>query len=326
MRVRLTRAALCAALLTVLAVPARAQLIYEITGERALGMAGAFVAVADDATAAHWNPAGLASGGPAGMTIGWYRFQFGDQNQPVVPGPSRRATSFTSLGTMPLGLSFGRFDVTTLVELPDGTAGFESLRTVQYAGTLVQSIIEGLVVGSTLKYLRGEVLDGVPPPGSVDGAFDWIGDVDSPTQGAFDLDLGVMAVAPHFRIGLNVKNMLAPRFQSPGGTEFVLQRQPRLGIAILPGAGLTLAMDLDLDTVDLRGGPRQMFAVGGEALLGRFFAARGGARWNRKGNRLAVGAFGFSVSVRSGMWFDGHYTPNQLDEGYEFGVAMRAGF
>ena len=35
------------------------------------GMAGAFVAVADDATATYWNPAGLVRGGPLRMTIGW---------------------------------------------------------------------------------------------------------------------------------------------------------------------------------------------------------------------------------------------------------------
>src|SRR3977135_374662 len=35
---------------------------YEDIGVRAQGMAGAFVAVADDATATWWNPAGLATG------------------------------------------------------------------------------------------------------------------------------------------------------------------------------------------------------------------------------------------------------------------------
>src|SRR5690606_23301601 len=48
------------------AAPASAQLVFESAGERALGMAGAFVAVADDATAVHWNPAGLAAGPFAG--------------------------------------------------------------------------------------------------------------------------------------------------------------------------------------------------------------------------------------------------------------------
>src|SRR5215831_13569687 len=43
------------------ATPAAAQ-IYESVGIRAQGMGGAFVAVADDATATWWNPAGLARG------------------------------------------------------------------------------------------------------------------------------------------------------------------------------------------------------------------------------------------------------------------------
>ncbi len=55
------RTALAAGLLAGTALPASAQ-IYEIVGTRAQGMGGAFVAVADDATATWWNPAGLATG------------------------------------------------------------------------------------------------------------------------------------------------------------------------------------------------------------------------------------------------------------------------
>ena len=40
---------------------ARAQ-TSDVVGVRALGMGGAFTAVADDATSTWWNPAGLASG------------------------------------------------------------------------------------------------------------------------------------------------------------------------------------------------------------------------------------------------------------------------
>src|ERR1044072_9322754 len=54
-------AAVAAAFFMTVAPPARAQL-FESVGIRAQGMAGAFVAVADDATASWWNPAGLGTG------------------------------------------------------------------------------------------------------------------------------------------------------------------------------------------------------------------------------------------------------------------------
>ncbi len=86
----------------ILAVPAlQAQVSFDLVGARALGMGGAFVAVADDATAVHWNPAGLVHGAALGMTIEWDRFQFGNQKAPPAPGPGvSTTTSFTSLGTL----------------------------------------------------------------------------------------------------------------------------------------------------------------------------------------------------------------------------------
>ena len=48
-------------LATATARPAVAQ-TFEVVGTRAAGMGGAFVAVADDASATYWNPAGLALG------------------------------------------------------------------------------------------------------------------------------------------------------------------------------------------------------------------------------------------------------------------------
>src|SRR5262245_24496560 len=72
--------ALLAALSTLLRpLPAAAQL-YENVGTRAQGMSGAFVAVADDATASWWNPAGLATGAVLNMI-----FEKGQVTQPKDP-------------------------------------------------------------------------------------------------------------------------------------------------------------------------------------------------------------------------------------------------
>jgi len=54
------RATLTVAALLLLAGSAGANFLETEVGARAMGMGGAFVAVADDVTALHWNPAGLA--------------------------------------------------------------------------------------------------------------------------------------------------------------------------------------------------------------------------------------------------------------------------
>src|ERR1051325_4422678 len=59
----------CAALLLAFAGDCSAQIV-ESVGNRALGMGGAFVAVAADSTATWWNPAGLATGPFSDMSLG----------------------------------------------------------------------------------------------------------------------------------------------------------------------------------------------------------------------------------------------------------------
>ncbi|MDA1307608.1 MAG: hypothetical protein O2917_10140, partial [Acidobacteria bacterium] len=132
--------------------PALAQ-PFEAVGSRALGMAGAFVAVADDASGAYWNPAGLASGQPAGATIEWSRLQNGNRKADASSGPWERSTRFTSLGTWPLGLSYTQVDELSLA----GEGRVERFTSTQYGLSVLQTLAEGFVIGSTLKYVRGRV-------------------------------------------------------------------------------------------------------------------------------------------------------------------------
>src|ERR1043165_5044581 len=109
---------LSAVVMLLAAAPASAQQIFETVGSRALGMGGAFVAGADDSTAVYWNPAGLAGGGVAGGTLEWTQLRTGDQTTSPVAGPTRRYSHFVTLGSWPLGLSYGRLESTGL---RDGT-------------------------------------------------------------------------------------------------------------------------------------------------------------------------------------------------------------
>ena len=72
---------------------AAAAQIYESIGIRAQGMGGAFVAVADDATATWWNPAGLASGG---YLNGLIEFDRVERSRPA-RAPARLPSTFPSL-------------------------------------------------------------------------------------------------------------------------------------------------------------------------------------------------------------------------------------
>src|SRR3954469_1042779 len=64
-------------------------------GVRAAGMGGAFTAVADDGSAPFWNPAGLASGTFAGLTLDGNSFD-------------RQSGLFFGFATPPLGLTYYR--------------------------------------------------------------------------------------------------------------------------------------------------------------------------------------------------------------------------
>ena len=86
------RGLLAAAVVVVCAPPAAAQM-YEAVGTRAQGMGGAFVAVADDATATWWNPAGLATG--ASLSFVW---DMAENLAPADPRPEGPASLGETMG------------------------------------------------------------------------------------------------------------------------------------------------------------------------------------------------------------------------------------
>jgi hypothetical protein len=224
-----------------------------------------------------------------------------------------------------LGLSYGQFEVTALTAGAVGGVQAKTLRTSYYGATILQSLVEGLILGGTFKYVRGDVATAISDDETVGAALDGTNDLRGARSGVVDLDVGLLADMQRLRIGITWRNLRSPEFGDDATGRVRLPRQTRLGVALVPSDGLTLAMDIDLDTVGLRGDLRRMFALGGEGRIGQRLAVRTGLRWSLEGARHLVGSAGLSIGLRRGFWLDGHYAQSHLDEDREFGVALRAG-
>ena len=156
-------------------------------GARAMGMGGAFVAVADDVTALHWNPAGLA--GPQG-------FQFFGMRTSVysVDGLSEDA-ALASYGTGSAGYGVGwmRTGAEDLYNEDTLLAGYGS-----------ETPIEGLSAGVSLKRFS------VQAPGYEyynDPAFESGGD------DAYSADLGALYRRGKWSLGATMRNIGEPKLQ-----------------------------------------------------------------------------------------------------------------
>ena len=316
-----------AVFLTLLAAPspASAQLAFDIIGTRALGMAGAFVAVADDANAVFWNPAGLVKGPMAGLTIAGDTFHFRDQNGPPIPGAGRLSTQTGAFGAWPVGLSFARVESAAIVPGPDGSTSTATLTTIQAGFTVLHSLGDFVVIGATVKYVRGSAAIALSNGLTAGEALDAAEDAPAESQGTFDLDLGVLAGSERIRAGFAFKNLHRPGFTTFGGKTIFVERRARFGLAAFPRDGLTLAIDVDLDTADPLVGLRRTIALGGETRLGVRVTLRAGIRWERGEAGRPIGAFGGSVSLRRSLWLDGFVTRGRTGEHQGFGLALRAG-
>jgi hypothetical protein len=317
--------------------PAGAQPI-EVVGTRALGMGGAFVAVANDSSATWWNPAAPAAGPFLDVALAWASSAIDDQ----LPAARTGAWSF-ALTTPPFGLGYYRLRLTDVpagstaqdrADREDRGEGIEvrSLSVSQFGATILQTLVTGVHVGSTVKYVRGTARrSGIPVaeaslsviPDLLDAGDDLSG---GDSHGDVDVDVGVLAVVGGLRVGAVGRNLNAPEFDG-----IRLPRHARVGVAFdgeaVGRAPFLLSLDVDLHRYDAGAAERQVVAVGGEHWLKRRrIAVRGGARINTVGDTASVVTGGASVSPRAGFFVDGHVAVggDASDEGWS--VAARVSF
>jgi hypothetical protein len=197
-------------------------------GARALAMGGAFVAVANDATAMLWNPAGLAQLEDIcllGMSTDLYGLGITHQFLGAV-------TTFANLG---IGLGWERASEESEIRDDDGVIG-GTFTWVEQAivGSLATNVLDVAMAGANVKYYL---------------ANNGLGDDAS----GFGFDLGLLvSLGDMFVIGVNAMDLAGSSVAWDGGATDVISGLYKAGLAMkLADDRLILATDVDFDGTDL---------------------------------------------------------------------------
>ena len=294
-----------------------------LVGARATALGGAFTAVADDATAFHWNPAGIVHGSL--IRAGFYGgAAFEDRNGLVdrlrsgLPGMDSVLEGGPSLGFSTsftvLGIAVSRFTETDTF-LDDGTLSSRALESLDVSITFVQSLpVDVLTLGANVHVIRGTAFERESPAALVPPADRNVRDlVDAATSAEgrseteFGLDAGVLYQPRHWiRMGLMARNLTRPTFHTPDDGEILHDRHARAGVAFMKPS-LLFAIDFDLTPRDLSGPTTaapswRELSFGAEKTWGeRRVSVRGGFRSELASGVIRRPAFSLGVGVRLAM-------------------------
>ncbi len=117
-------------------------------------LGGAYVSVADDATACFWNPAGL-TGSQKNNLVFVYEPWLLDMEHYFIATASK-VGSFGHIGLSLNYMNYGDEEVTT-VTFPDGTGEFYSSNEYSLSISYAKRIVDWFSFGSSLKYLSSNI-------------------------------------------------------------------------------------------------------------------------------------------------------------------------
>jgi hypothetical protein len=282
-------------------------------GTRADGMGGAFVAVADDASAVYWNPAGIASGAT---------FDFQVSGGPARPqtGSDPDGTNFFIGAALPvLGLSFYRSHTvqvdTDRENIGSGRVKLRPLTTSNVGVTVVQTIVTNVVIGTTARVVHG----------GIEG-FN--------TRTMADFDIGALVSVGNVRVGVTGRNLREPEYEVEDEGRTEVERQLRVGAALVPRSlpsgvhgPFSLAFDIDITETASPIGPVKLAALGGEYWIaaGRV-GLRAGLRWNTLDASERWTSGGLTVRFPKSVHVEGQVTKPNGNGDSEWLVGSRITF
>jgi len=183
-------------------------------GARTLGMGGAFVATADDALGALWNPAGLPwmdQNQVMFENVGLYEGTSINSLSFAVPG-----SRFPSLGVTALSLHSGDFERTN--ELNDNLGTFHEGETA-YLFTVAKAITPRLALGTNVKVVQQTI--------------------ENFSAGGFGMDVGaILQLTSALRVGVSGFNLGGPKVTLRSTEEaFPTQMRAGLSLGVMGGRG-----------------------------------------------------------------------------------------
>jgi hypothetical protein len=293
-------------------------------------MAGAFVGVADDATAVYWNPAGLATGAFASFVFDYgITDSFSDIDEPLRSG-NRLTAGIIALSLPPLGLTYYRMGeyatapleaaVTNSVSREEVRRTVQAVVTTTVGATVLQSITDYLVVGTTLKLVRGEAARNSIGQTTSRDALHLAGQMPRSSETTGDLDAGVMVSSGHVRAGTVARNLTTPSFDvDESGHEVQLDRQVTAGVGWGSGwpgiSRVVVGVDADVTRRHAVDGDRRDLAIGAEVWWARQrLGVRGGVRSSTLGERRSSVSSGLSAGIANGVFLEAQAAIGAADQ------------
>ena len=255
---------------------------------RAVGLGGAMVAVADEPSAALWNPAGISWLKQNELQVG--SVQLFDDTSITGLGFAKPSSRMPSFAFNLLSLKSGEFERTN--ELNESLGTFDEGDLVM-ALTVAQTLSRNWSVGANLKLARQSVEDF--------------------SGNGMGFDLGVMGeITPNLRVGASALNIGGPTITLRAKEEsYASEYRGGLAVTLLDGRSVTSTELVHRD------GPGTQAKVGTELWIHSLGF--------RVGYYIDNVAAGFSYRFRNGLQFDYGMADHELGMNHRFGLNYRFG-